>query len=337
MRMKMTDAFDLQLFNGAAAGGAAAAPAGEAAAPQASGVEMPKAETNRRPGSSRRGRSGDFDNVVFGKQEDAPADETAAPAAGEQGQGKANKSGVTTTSDTLEARKQAYRDFIGSEEYKDLHTEELQRVINTRFKETKGMEKTIADQKPVMDLLMQRYKVDDVSKLMSALEQDNRYYEEAAEEAGLTVEQYKAMQKLERENAELKQMRQRQLGEQQAQQQLAKWYQEGEKVKQLYPSFDLRAEAANRDFMGLLKAGLSVQQAYETVHLDEIKAAAERAAAQNAGMQVVAKLQQKSARPLENGTSSQSAVTIRNDVSKLTRAERAEVARRAARGDKITF
>ena len=334
MRMKMTDAFDLQLFNGAAAGGAAA-PAGEAAAPQDSGVEMPKAETNRRPGSSRRGRSGEFDNVVFGKQD--AADETTAPAAGEQGQGKATKSGVSTTSDTLEARKQAYRDMIASDEYRDLHTEELQRVINTRFKETKGMEKTIADQKPVMDLLMQRYKVDDVSKLMTALEQDNRYYEEAAEEAGLTVEQYKAMQKLERENAELRQIRQRQLGEQQAQQQLAKWYQEGEKVKQLYPSFDLRAEAANRDFMGLLKAGLSVQQAYETLHLDEIKAAAERAAAQNAGMQVVAKLQQKSARPLENGTSSQSAVTIRNDVSKLSRAERAEIARRAARGDKITF
>lgn len=336
MRNYFTDAFDLQLFNGAAAG--AAAPTGGESAAAGESAAMPKAEI-KRPGGSRRGRSGEFDNVVFGKQEDASANETAAPVAGEQGQGKANKSGVSTTSDTLEARKQAYRDFIGSEEYKDLHTEELQRVINTRFKETKGMENTISQQKPIMDLLMQRYKIadGDAGKLLSALEQDTRYYEEAAEEAGLTVEQYKAMQKLERENAELKQMRQRAASEQQAQQQLAKWYQEADQLKQLYPGFDLRAEAADRDFMGLLKAGLSVQQAYEVKHMDEIKAAAERAAAQSAGMQVVAKLQQKSSRPLENGVSTQSAVIVKNDVSKLTRQERAEIARRAARGDKITF
>jgi hypothetical protein len=56
-----------------------------------------------------------------------------------------------------------------------------------------------------------------------------------------------------------------------------------------------------------------------------------------AGMQVVAKIKSKAARPSENGTSSQSAVIVKNDVHNLSRADRAEIARRAQRGEKISF
>lgn len=331
-------AIDLQLFNGAAAGATAGA-AGEGSAQGEAGT-LPKAETKSRRGSSRRSSSGDYDNVVFGKQEDAPAAEAQnAPATGETAQGKGeSKSGVTTTSDTLEAKRQAFRELIEGE-YKDQYTEMFQSAFNRRFKESKGMEQTINAQKPIMDMLMQRYKIadGDVAKLQSAIEQDNAYWSEAAEESGLTVEQYKAMQKLERENEELRRMRQRQIGEQQAQQKLAQWQQEADKVKEIYPSFDFRAETANRDFLGLLRSGVSVQQAYELMHMEEIKEAAARVAAQNAGQQVVAKLKSKAARPMENGMSSQSAVIVKNDVHSLSRADRAEAARRAMRGEKIRF
>ena len=122
-----------------------------------------------------------------------------------------------------------------------------------------------------------------------------------------------------------------------AQQKLNEWYAESEKVKEVYPTFDFRAETADRDFLGLLKSGLSVQQAYELKHMDEIKANAAKAAAQTAGQQMAAKIQSKASRPKENGTSSQSAVIVKNDVHSLTRAERAEVVRRAQRGEKISF
>ena len=50
-----------------------------------------------------------------------------------------------------------------------------------------------------------------------------------------------------------------------------------------------------------------------------------------------ANLKAKQSRPAENGTSSKTAVIVKNDVSKLTRAERAEVARRAMLGEHIEF
>ena len=97
--------FDLQLFaDGAAAGGAAAggASAGEGAAQGGDPGALPKAETNSRGrGSSRRARTGAYDNVVFGKQ-DAATEPTVTTdsAAGSQGEGNADKSGVSTTSNT---------------------------------------------------------------------------------------------------------------------------------------------------------------------------------------------------------------------------------------------
>ena len=336
---------DLRLFNGAAGGAAAggAAAGGEAGAEgatQAVESTLPKAE-NRTRGSSRRGRSGEFSNVVFGKQESANSDTAAdvSSDAGEtKGEGNAAKSGVTTTSDTLEAKRQAFRDLITGE-YKDQYTEEFQQAFNRRFKETKSMEQSLNAQKPIMDMLMQRYNIadGDLAKLQTAIEEDNVYWEDAADKAGLTVEQFKAMQKLERENAELKALRQRQLGQQQAQQQMNQWYADAEKVKQVYPSFDFQTEAKNRQFTDLLKARIPMQQAYELVHMDEIKEATARAAAKTAGQQVQANIQARSSRPQENGMSSNSAVITRSDVGSLTRAERAEVARRASRGEKITF
>jgi hypothetical protein len=43
------------------------------------------------------------------------------------------------------------------------------------------------------------------------------------------------------------------------------------------------------------------------------------------------------ARPSENGNSSQGASVTKSDVSALTKADRAEIARRVARGEKISF
>lgn len=325
---------DLQLF---ADGGAAGAPtSGEGAATSESA--LPKAETSR-PGSSRRGKTGALSNVVYGKQEDAPQTDATSPVAeGTNAEGNGNKSGVSTTSDTLEARRAAFQDMIDGE-YKDIFTERTQEIINRRFKETKGMETELAAQKPIMDILMQKYKITDgdQKKLLSAIENDNQYWEAAADEAGLTVDQYKAMQKLQRENEELRKAQERQQGQQAAEQQLAKWTQEAESLKSLYPGFDFRAELRNREFTGLLRSGLPVQKAYELIHMDEIKEAAARSAAQTTGAQMQARIKAKASRPSENGTSSQSAAVIKSDVSNLSRADRAEIARRAQRGEKIVF
>ena len=326
---------DLQLFNGAA-GGAGAAGGGEGAAQGTDGA-LSKAGTNSGSGSSRRTKSGAFDNVVFGKQEDASAAAAATdPAAG--GNAEGNGKGITTTSDTLEARRQAFRDMVNGE-YKDIYTEETQSIINRRFKDNKVMEASLNAQKPILDMLMQRYQIadGDMAKLQAAIEEDNSYWQEAADKEGMTVEQYKERMKLMRENAEFHAKEAQRAGEQAAQQQFARWAQEAESVKQLYPSFNMNAEMQNGHFRDLLKKGVSVQQAFELIHMDEIRNATARNAAKTASEQMTANIKSRAARPSENGTSSKSAVIVKNDVSSLTRAERAEIARRAQRGEKMKF
>ena len=337
---------NLRLFDGtaggASAGGEGAAAEGTAQSETTS--TLPKADTHRRNGSSRRSRSGEYDNVVFGKQAQSNAAAEASSAAEGMGVGNTNAE-VTTTSNTKEAKRAAFKELIDGE-YKDEYTELFQNAFNRRFKEVKGLENSLASQKPVMDLLMQRYNIGDgdVNKLMTALESDNRYYEEAADQAGMTVEQFRAMQKLERENAELKAMRQRANAEaqrnqqmQQAQQQLNNWYAEGDKLKSIYPTFDFQKEASNREFLNLLKSGVGVQHAYELIHMDEIKNATAMNAAKSASAQMQANIKKNSSRPRENGMSTQGAAIVKNDASKLTRKDRAEIVRRAARGDIIEF
>ena len=318
---------DLQLFNDGGAGG------GEGSAAAAT-EGAPKAGTTTN-GSSRRSKAGAFDNVVFGKQDSASSDGSTGSVAESTATG-AGKTDVSTTSDTLEARRKAYNDLI-SGEYKDIDQERFQQVFDRRFKEVKGIEEKLSAQQPILDKLMQRYGVNDVKALDKALTEDTAYWEAVAEEKGMTVEQYHAMQKLERENAELRAIRQKQIGQAQFQQQIDSWYQEAARVKEIYPSFDFRKEAQNPEFLKLLKNGNSVEHAYKVLHFDELTENAARVAARTADAQAQARIRNKAARPAENGTSSQAAAIVRNDVSSLTRAERAEIARRVQRGDKITF
>lgn len=324
---------DLQMFNDGGASGA------EGTSSATATENAPKAESIS--GSSRR-KSGEFDNVVFGKQEGTAADDTTSLDT----EGKltgASKTDVSTTSNTLEERRKAYNEMINGE-YKDLDQERFQQVFDRRFKEVKGMEADLAAQKPILDRLMRRYGVSDVEQLDKALTEDYEYWERVAEERGQTVEQYfkeekqeRAIKQLEEENKELKAIRQRQIGQQQANQQLNTWYQQAEEVKKMYPSFDLKAEAQNPQFLGMLRSGVNMQHAYETLHLDEITQNAARVAAQTADAQAQERIKQKASRPSENGTSSKSAVIVKNDVSSLTRKERAEIARRVQRGEKIVF
>ena len=318
---------DLQLFNdGGATGGAEGSGATTA--------DAPKVET-KTSGSNRRSKSGEYDNVVFGKQEGTTANETMSLDTEGTPTG-AGKTDVSTTSNTLEERRKAFDDLINGE-YKDLYQENFQRVFDRRFKEVKGMEAELASNKEVIDMLKSRYGVEDVNGLKTALTEDTEYWERVAEEHGMTVDQYHAMQKLERENEQLKAQRQRQIGQQQFQQQIDNWYKEADKVKELYPSFDFKTEAQNPEFISLLRNGNSVEHAYKVLHFDELTQNAARVAAQTADAQAQARIKQKASRPSENGTSSKSAVIVKNDVSNLTRKDRAEIARRVARGETISF
>lgn len=316
---------DLQLFND---GGAAGAEGAGATATE----NAPKAEV-KSSGSSRRSKSGELSDVVYGKQEGTTSDDATSLEAGDTNPtGAGNEDGETS----IEDRRKAFNDLINGE-YKDVYQENFQQVFDRRFKQVKGMESELAAHKPIIEKLMARYGVDDVAQLEQALTEDTEYWERVAEENGMTVEQYHAMQKLEQENKEYKALRQRAENQQKFQAQLNAWNEEAKEVKQMYPSFDLKAEVQNKAFLDMLGKGVSMEHAYKVLHFDELTNDAARAAAKTADERAQARLKQKASRPSENGTSSQSAAIVKNDVTTLTPADRAEIARRVARGEKIIF
>ena len=203
----------LNLFDG----GGAAGGAGAGAAASGDGAPGTQGETKASPASTRRGKSGEYQNVIFGKQaKPAEAGEGGDPEGQQRSSdaGSDNKPDASTTSNTLEAKRRAFQDLVNGE-YKDIYTEETQRIIDRRFRETRNLEQQVGQYQPVNDMLMQRYQIGDgdMGKLSQAIENDDAYWSEAAEEAGMSVEQYKQCQKLQRENeALLRQQRQRQNG-----------------------------------------------------------------------------------------------------------------------------
>lgn len=318
----------LDLFDGAA--GAAASGAGEGAG---SGTQGETQQTS--PAATRRGSSGEYSNVKFGKQDQPAAaggQQANPPDAGEE----SKKQGVETTSDTLEDKRKAFRALVDGE-YKDQYTEDTQRIIDRRFRETKNLETQLSQQKPILDMLMQRYKIadGDLGKLTQAIENDNAYWSQAAEEAGMSVEQYKQFQKLQRENAQLLQAQRRSQNQQAAEKQLQKWYQEAEAMKADYPGFDLGRESQDPQFLSMLRSGVPVKLAYEVMHMDEIKSTVAQTTAQQTEKQVVEGIRAKGARPAENGTSSQSGFVVKDDPAKWTKKDRAEIVRRVQRGEQI--
>ena len=318
----------LDLFDGAA--GAAASGAGEGTG---SGTQGETQQTS--PAATRRGSSGEYSNVKFGKQDQPAAaggQQANPPDAGEE----SKKQGVETTSDTLEDKRKAFRALVDGE-YKDQYTEDTQRIIDRRFRETKNLETQLSQQKPILDMLMQRYKIGDgdLGKLTQAIENDNAYWSQAAEEAGMSVEQYKQFQKLQRENAQLLQAQRRSQNQQAAEKQLQKWYQEAEAMKADYPGFDLGRESQDPQFLSMLRSGVPVKLAYEVMHMDEIKSTVAQTTAQQTEKQVVEGIRAKGARPAENGTSSQSGFVVKDDPAKWTKKDRAEIVRRVQRGEQI--
>lgn len=326
----------LFLFEGGAAGGTAAGEGGEAAASAAASSELAidtgTKAGKRIPGSSRRAKSGES-NIVYGLQAEIanqPAEET-------KGQEGSDAEGKEEPKLTVEQKRQKFRELINSDEYKDFYTEEFQRSFDRRFKNAKQNEERLQQLQPILDNLLVKYNITDgdVSKLTAAVESDKGFWAERAEEAGMNTDAYIAFERMKAENRMMKANEQRNEAQRAAEAQMQKWQNEAQQVKSVYPDFDLDREFTNRDFLGLLKAGIPVQKAYEVLHMDDIKSATAKAAAQRAEKNVTQTIQAKGQRPLENGVSSQSGIVYKSKASEWTRKDRANVAARVARGENI--
>ena len=224
-------------------------------------------------------------------------------------------------------------------EYKDLYDAKVQDTIQRRLKSTRETVEKYEALTPTLEMLAKKYGVDaaDIKALNQAIEEDDSYYEEEAMEKGITVQQLKEIRKMERENSELKRQMQEKESRENANRLYQQWMEQAEQVKAVYPSFDLATEMQNPKFLDLLRANIDLRTAYEVLNNDKIIPAAMQFTAKQVEQKLTNKMIANGARPNENGMSSQSASLTKSDVSQLTKADRQEIARRVARGEKIRF
>jgi hypothetical protein len=225
-------------------------------------------------------------------------------------------------------------------EFKDLYDERMQDTIKNRLKGQKEIVDKYNALTPMFEALSSKYGVDasDPEAIMKAIEEDDSYYEEEALEKGISVEQLKEIRKMERENAELKKLRDEQNAKEAAEKRVAEWMEESKQVQAIYPQFDLRSEMQNPKFVDLLRVpGVDVRTAFELTHKDDIIAGAMQFTAKTVEKKIADKIAANGARPTENGLNSQSASLTKSDVSQLSKAEILNLQKRIAQGEKISF
>ncbi len=226
-------------------------------------------------------------------------------------------------------------------EFKDLYDARMQDTIQKRLKGTKETVDKYNALSPTLEMLGKKYGVDatDIEALNKAIEEDDSYYEEEALEKNISVQQLKEIKKMERENAQIRARLQEQDKRDEFIRKVTIAEQQAKVAKQTYPSLDFQHELNNNpEFFDLvMNRGIDVGNAYLVTHKDELFPAAMQYTAKQVEQKITNKMIANGARPVENGNSSQSASVTKRDVSSLTKADIAEIERRVARGEKISF
>ena len=310
---------NLQLFGegtGTGAGAGAAAPGGEGT----------QAVTQPATGQSRNSLS----DVKYGIQEET------------QGEADTSKGVQTPPVETID-RKAAFEQLIKGD-YKDEYNARVQEAINKRFKANDAAAERQKSLAPILEILGNKYGIDasdidkmDLNALSKAIMDDDSYYEQEAVEKGITVEALKNIKRMEAENKQMKEA----MAQRQKQDQTRRAYEEllkqSDEVMKVYPTYNLATEMANPDFARLVANGVNAKTAYEVVHKDEIQPAMAQYIANQTAQKIANDIQAGQRRPAENGANSQSSSVVKTDVTKLTKEDRAEIARRVARGETIRF
>lgn len=226
-------------------------------------------------------------------------------AAATGGQDSGSDAGSEPKKESPKERQARYRALV-SGEFKDLFTADTQRIIDQRFKETRSLRETVEAQRPVLERLMSRYGVQDgdVRALAAALEDEER-----ERQAFLAAQAQRA----------------------------EGWRQEAEETRTVYPEFDLARESEEPYFAAMLQTGIPVKLAYEVMHLEAIKTQVARQAAEEREWALTEHIRARGIRPAENGGAAQNGLTAKVNMERMTKEERADVARRAMRGETIIF
>lgn len=262
--------------------------------------------------------------------------DNAQSAQGENNNGQVANASTSENVITTDEDK-ARTDFLNyiRGEGKQFYDENVQNIINKRFKELKTMEAERNALSPMIDSLKNFYGIEgnDFDALREAVLNDERMYEDKARENGVSVKVQMKFDKMERENAKLKEAENAKIQQEKTQAILEKWETQSNELKEEFPEFDLDYEMeSNSNFYDLLTHGLDVKTAYIASKPSEYAAKV----AKETEKRVTDNIRANGLRPNESGGSSATA-TSSFDVTKLTAAQRRDLANRAMQGERIQF
>lgn len=352
---------NLQLFaEGCGDGGAAAAAASAADAAPAvqepalrpaeerlarrSGVLKRSSREEGSPSQSAQSAASSPEGGALGSEEKSELDEEAAENQNEA-EGKDGEEKGEGKTKSPEERRKAFGELLRGE-YADL-TEEL--MQNAVTEATRRLEASPA-MKGLMQALQEKYGTDanDLVALTEAVRngavKDDAYYEKLAMEKGVSTRTARELDKLESQNKHLTEQQQmiQQMERQRAQQARiaelqAGWDREAEQLKAQYPDFNMAEVLANPEVEKMMRSGVSMTNAYRSAYFDHILKQQQAATARQVEQGVVNRMQQRNARPGENGTRPGGAVQTKIDVSHMSRKEMEEMEKRVMRGEVITL
>ena len=214
-------------------------------------------------------------------------------------------------------------------EFADLYGRDVANAVQERFKNQKDAKGELDKLEPMLNVLMERAGVKSVDELVSHVMDDDSLYEEAAEEAGMSVAAYKQFKTLEAQRDEALKREQQSIHERMIHDHFAKLAQQAEELKQQFPDFDLQKELKNENFFKLTtpEVGISVRDAYFAIHHDELAPQMLAYGMERAKQQMGQTIQAQRRRPAEGAMKAQpnQAADFNVDFSKLNRKERSKV------------
>lgn len=197
--------------------------------------------------------------------------------------------------------------------FKEEFTRKTQAIIDKRFKQTKQLEEYKQRVSPTIDALMKKYNVSPGEE------------EKLTELLGKDTDEDGSDERVDLRRSNLKNR-------------ISDWIRESRLLKESIPDFDLRGELrSDKLFSRLLMSGVSVKDAFEVVHRDEILSDAVKLTSERVRKQVVDNIQAKGMRPVENGVSSDSAVVTSVDVNSLTSHDILKILKQVENGANVRF
>ena len=145
-------------------------------------------------------------------------------------------------------------------EFAEFYGRDVQAAIRDRFKNAQDTQAQIDKLEQMLKVLRDRAGVSSNDELIQQVMDDDSLYEDEANARGMTIPAYRQMKELEDRMHAMQEAEAQRQEDARVQQHFRQLEQQAEKMKEIYPDFDLQKELADRRFFRLTspEGGLSI-------------------------------------------------------------------------------